>query len=536
MRINHDKYSQKTLKQCFLIKKKIKILYLVQNISMISDALGSELISRVVGYKLTTGNFQDTTPNLPQKIALFGEANTANQATYPTAPTQINSQAQAGTLYGFGSPIHMAARILFPINGSGIGGIPVVVFPQAESGSAVAKEIEITVTGTVTAAATHYVVIGGRYGIDGNTYAINVVVSDTVTTIAAKIATAINSVLSSPVTATSALGVVTLVAKCASATMDSLTAIVDTNDNAVGVTYASASSVTGVGVPTVTTALETFGNEWYTVVINTYGTENTAIMAEFEAFNGVPDPDAPTGRYAPQILKPFICLTGSVEDEDTTITDAKKDNVTIAVCPAPLSSGMQFEAAANMALLFARISQDTPHLDVAGRSYLDMPTPLSIGTMASYANRDAYVKLGNSTVDLVSGKYQNQDFVTTYHPLGEFIPQFRYARNLMIDFNVRYGYFLLEQLYVVDKMIAADNDTVTVSNVVKPKTWKAILFDYADDLASRGIITDAQFMKDSIQVGLSSVNPDRLETFFRYKRTGFARVLPTTAEAGFNFG
>jgi hypothetical protein len=43
-------------------------------------------------------------------------------------------------------------------------------------------------------------------------------------------------------------------------------------------------------------------------------------------------------------------------------------------------------------------------------------------------------------------------------------------------------------------------------------------------------------MKDSILVGISATNPDRIETFFRYKRSGFVRIASTTAEAGFNFG
>jgi len=151
-------------------------------------------------------------------------------------------------------------------------------------------------------------------------------------------------------------------------------------------------------------------------------------------------------------------------------------------------------------------------------------------------NRDAFVKKGLSTAKLVSGSYEIQDFVTTYHPQGEPVPQFRYCRNLMLDFNVRYGYYLLELINVVDKTIAGDNDPVAVSGVIKPKAWKAILFTYADDLVARALITDASFMQDSLIVGLSTSNPDRLETFFRYKRTAIARISSTTAEAGFNFG
>ena len=146
------------------------------------------------------------------------------------------------------------------------------------------------------------------------------------------------------------------------------------------------------------------------------------------------------------------------------------------------------------------------------------------------------MKKGCSTVDLVSGKYQVKDFVTTYHPDGEIPPAFRYVRNLFLDWNVRYGYLLLEQIHVVNHVIADNDDTVNTNNVIKPKQWKQILQGYAEDLVGRALIVDADFMKDSITVDLSDTNPDRLETYFKYKRSGIARISSTVAEAGFNFG
>jgi hypothetical protein len=102
--------------------------------------------------------------------------------------------------------------------------------------------------------------------------------------------------------------------------------------------------------------------------------------------------------------------------------------------------------------------------------------------------------------------------------------------------NVRYRYFLKEQTHVVDHAIARDVDTVSATNVIKPKQWKAIISDLANDMANDALIVDADFMVDSLEVDISDSNPDRLETFFRYKRSGFARQSATTAEAGFNFG
>lgn len=502
---------------------------------MASDAVGLERISRIVGYKITKGNFATSSPNLPQRIAVLGEANHANQGTLDTDAYEITSAQQAGDRYGYGSPIYLMARILFPIQGGGVGGVPVVVYPQAEAGGATAKVLEITPTGTATGNGTHYLKVAGRDGLDGEYYAINVVDGDTAADITGKMTDALNNILGCPFTATDDDYVTTATSKWKGLTANELSITVDTGDDDLGITYAVVSTQSGAGTPSISAALTSFGTDWNTIVVNGYGTQST-VMASLESFNGIPDATNPTGRFVGIVMKPFIAITGSTADDPTSVTDARKTDVTIAIAPAPGSAGIHFEAAANMAVLYSVVSQNNPHLDVAGKAYADMPVPTSIGSMADYNNRDSFVKKGCSTVDLVAGKYIVQDFVTTYHPVGETPPQFRYCRNLMLDFNVRYGYYLLEQINVVDHAIASDNDVVSVQSTIKPKQWIQILNAYADDLGKRALIVEVDFMKDSIDVDLSISNPDRLETFFRYKRSGFARISSTTAEAGFNFG
>lgn len=503
---------------------------------MASDAVGLELVSKVVGYKITKGNFSNNTPNLPQRVAIFGEANVANQAGIDFGLSYtITSAQQAGELFGFGSPIHMAMRILRPFSGSGIGGIPTIVYPQAEAGGATAKILVIESTGVATSNTTHTVVVAGRNGLDGVSYDFAVNTGDTSGDIHAKIEDAINNVLGCPVTAVSTDYECTATSKWNGLTANAIGIIIDTNGNDAGLNYSISTSQAGAGTPSIASSLALIETDWVTVAVNTYGVV-TSILDAFEGWNGIPDPTNPTGRFSSIVMKPLFAFTGSVaEDGDSTVTDARKEDVTIVICPAPLSSGLPLEAAANCAALYASQAQNTPHLDISGQSYPDMPTPIAIGTMADYLNRDAIVKLGCSTVELVAGKYRICDFVTTYHPVGETPPQFRYVRSLTQDFNVRFKYYILEELYVLNKAIASDNTVVSIAGVIKPSQWKQILFKFAEDLSLAAIITDPAFMKASIEVSLGTVNPDRFETFMRYKRSGYTRIASTTAEAGFNF-
>lgn len=499
-----------------------------------SVAVGLDRVSRIVGYNILKGNFQNDSPNLPQRIAVLAEANHANQSTLLLTPQEITSARQAGDLFGYGSPIHIKMRILRPFSGDGVGGIKTIVYPQAEAVGATAKIMTITPVGVSTGNGTHLIEIAGRESIDGVSYAVNIAKGDTVAIIAGKIANAINAVLNSPVTATSDTYSVTLTSKWRGLTAQEIGVEVEVGDNALGLSYVVNQTQAGAGTPSIAGALAQFGNVWNTIV--DHGYTDASILDALEQFNGIPLQSNPTGRYAGLTWKPFIALFGSILDDPTTITDARLAQVTNALCPAPGSEGLSMEAASNMCVLYAFQAQNNPHLDVSGQSYPDMPTPDSIGSMADYNNRDAFVKKGASTVDLVAGQYQVQDFVTTYHPLGEVPPQYRYCRNLNLDMNVRYGYYLLELVNVIDHAIAKNEDQVSADNVIKPKQWIQVLNDYADDLASRALVVDSPFMQKSITVTIGISNPDRFETFFRYKRSGYARIASTSAEAGFNFG
>lgn len=504
----------------------------------ISTAVGTERRSRVSGYKIKKGFFTNETQNLPQIIAVFGEANTANQTGLNAVPIEVTSAKQAGDLFGYGSPIHSVMRILRPINSDGVGGIPTVIFPQVSAEDSTATEIEFTVTGTATSNATHYVVVNGRDTIDFQSYAFNVVVGDTPTIVAGKIKDAINSVFSAPCTATNALGVMTATTKWKGLTSAQLKIQIDFGNDAAGLSYTLSDYVSGTGDVNLAESFALFGDTWYTSVINTYGVSK---LADFEAFNGVPDPDAPTGKWNGLIFKPFMSFFGiegaadatdflSVTDDDDRIAQ-----VTNVLCPAPRSFGFTYEAAANVVALFARVMQDSPHLDVNNKSYPDMPIPSNgiIGDMSVYNNRDLLVKKGCSTVILENGAYKIMDLVTTYHPDGEVPLQYAYARNLNLDWNVCDAYRTLETIRLKDKTLISDNQVTTVSGAIKPKEWKAVCFDLFEDLAERALINDPQFSKDSLQVQLSTTNPNRIESFFRYKRTGIARIESTDAEAGF---
>jgi len=490
----------------------------------ISKAISPLRVSTIVGYKLKAGTVSSTSAYLPQRIVIIGEGLTANQSSMPLDETEVTTAYEAGQMFGFGSPIHKCFNILKPSGTDLLGGIPTYVIAQEEAAAGVAAVVTNSVTGTATGSTTHYVYVAGR------DYDFDIVKGDAPAAILTKIADAVNSDMSSPVTAVASSIDIVFTAKWKGLTSN-FSVRFYTGGNSVGLAYAEDSTVAGVGTPDLASLSTKFGNEWTTIVLNTYGSPAFDIL---ESINGRPDADNPTGRFYGENFRPFIAIWGSTESDSTTlgaITDSRASEVTNALAPAPNSEGFPFEAAANMTLNYAVIAQNEPHRDVINTYYNDMPAPADglIGDMKDYSYRDYLVKKGASTVDFEGGRYKVKDFVTTYHPESESVPTFRWVRNLNLDFNVRYYVLIAEQAYLVGRAIISDDQISSVDYTKKPKDWKADLYGIAEDLGDVAIIDNVDFMKKSITVKIDEDNPDRFNTVFSYKTSGTARISSVTA-------
>jgi phage tail sheath gpL-like len=429
-------------------------------------------------------------------------------------------------------------RILTPLQGGGLSGIPIWIYPVARASGATESTVGISMTSTMLSNATHTLRIAGRDGVDGQSYEVSLLKGDNPPACVVKYLNAINSVYGSPVIASTVgnSALLTLTSKV-KGTSSVFNVTVDVNGNTGGQTY-SITNTPGTLTGTVSDALTKFQGDWNTIVINPYNDATT--LSLLESINGRPDPVNPTGRYSAITFKPFISFY-SVQDSDPMSGEAtdiatRLNDCTNVFCPAPNTFITPIEVAANVAVLVAQTAQNTPNLDVNDMAYPDAPVYGALGSFYDYNYRDSCVKAGISTVDMSGSDLIVKDLVTTYNPTDEITPQFKYVRNLMLDWNIRYGYRLLEQVNVINHTLVPDGTVVIAENTISPAQWKGILHSMFDDLADRGLIADASFSKDSLTVGISQSNPDRFETFFRYKRTGIARICSTTAEAGFYYG
>lgn len=513
---------------------------------MQSNAISQSDISAIVGYLLAKGYFNLSSPNLPQNISILAEANTANQSGLSTLPVVVTNAVQVANICGYGSPAHGIARILFPSTGTGVS-CPVTLYPQLAAGASVAKVVTVTQTGTATINRTIYLNICGREQVDGGVYAINVAIGDTPTIFSTKAQAAIAAVLGCP---TLGSGTTTFIntAKWTGLSSNDINIAVDQNGTSdPSVTFAVVNTTVGSGTPAIsggTTGLDYFNNAWNTIVINSYGLVS-AVMLALEAYNGVPDPTIPTGQYSGPIMRPMWALSGTCLDDPTSLTNAaaRQNQVTIVPCVAPLSAGMPYEAAANVAYLISTVFGNSPDSDIVGLNYPDMPPP-ALGVMPQmiqHTFRQYCVLRGCSTVNYSGGAsgqgiYSVVDLVTTYNLAGEYPPFYRWVRDLNVHFNYKFGYHLKERQYVYGKTLLPDNSAATSGNIMKPKTWVGIVKAYNKDCEKRALIVNVDANNALITSQISSTNANRMDTLQPIQISAIGRVLATTVYGGFYYG
>jgi len=300
----------------------------------LSTAVNLSRVSAIAGYAIKASLAGIKAGNLPQSIAVLAEKNTANQAI--TDPLEFTSANEVGVAFGYGSPAHLCARILRPASGDILGGIPTIIYPIEEAVGAAAKVITLGIVGAATKNVTHKLIVAGRDQLDGSVYSFGVEIGDEAAEISQKMIDVVNGILGTPVIGTVLADDAVFTSKWKGITADELTITVDTGGNPGGITYSEDANVAGSGLASTADGTSKFGDRWNTLLINAVGSDSATLDA-LELFNG--NANDKSGRYVSTVFKPIIALFGNNAANRVALvsamTDARKDEMTNAFCPAP---------------------------------------------------------------------------------------------------------------------------------------------------------------------------------------------------------
>ena len=491
-------------------------------------SLSSSSLAAAVGASVNNVQFQSAAENLPRKILVIGSYAAAKTGIADEVPQLILNPSDAGNRYGFGSMLHRLIKAAF----AGSNGVELWACPQAELGGAVVAEGTITVTGATTEAGTLHLYIAGDYV--PVTLASGSEVADT----AAAIAAAINADQDLPVSATSALGVVTLTAKSLGTWGNYIVASLNEGFNQetiAGAAFAVTALTSGASIPDISDALDGLGtgddaNEnWFTDVVHGYGQDTTnldAILTYVGAGN------AAVGLYDKLVARPFRVLTGDTVagssglSDLTTLGGNRKTDRANGVIAVPGSPNHPSEIAAIAIGVMARVNNTR-----AAQSYIGELLPGVIpGSAAnrwtsSYDSRDTAVKAGISPTIIKSGAVYLQNVVSFYHPDNVPVSSnlYRSMRNISIVQNILNSITVnFSQAKWLGISIVADVTKVTNSvDAQKARDIEAVIDDLvalATSYESHAWIYTAAFTVGKLQEGG--------QVSIRAGATGFDATLP----------
>lgn len=489
-----------------------------------SIAVDPSAVARVVGIETIFKDLRNgSIAILPQRLAVIGQG--SSSAVYSTTKQQVTSASQAGSLYGYGSPIHLAVKQLLPSNGDGVGTIPVTIYPLADAVSSVASTGEITPTGTQLESAQYRVVVNG---IQSEYFV--VATGDSVATATAAMATAVNSVLEMPVTAVSSATKVTFTSKWKGLSANDLYIQVEGSTSA-GMVFAVTQPTGGLVNPSLAPALAQFGSVWETMVLNCLNPSDTDALNQLSDFG--------EGRWGSLVRKPFVAFVGNTAetvDAATTITDARKTDRVNCQLVSPGSIDLPLTTAARQLARIVILANENPPCDY-GSQQADGLNPGADGVQWLYTDRDLAVKKGSSTVDIRDNVVNISDTVTMYHPTGEEIPAYRYVVDIVKLQNIIFNYDLIFANAEWDGApMIPDYQPTTNPKAKKPKMAVAAMGSTTDSLGLEAIISDPEFTKKNTFAEISTTNPKRMDISTTVKLSGNTNILAVDLNFGFFFG
>lgn len=491
----------------------------------ISTAVDLSAVARTMGVKTTYVNKGGAgVPFLPQRIAVVAQGNTAS--TYATTKAQVFSAYEVGATYGFGSPLHLAVLQLLPVNGDGVGTIPVTVYPLEDDGSGVAAAGDITpVIGSVTADANFQVKINEILS-----EAFTVTSTDTVGDIVDKMVIACAATPELPMTAADGTTKLDLTSKWKGASANDLYLEIEGPTDA-GMTWTFTQPAGGATNPDVDTALNQVGDVWESLFLNSMEYTDTTTLGKFATFG--------EGRWQPLVRKYMMSFVGSNEATlatVTAVTDARKTDRTNVVINAPGSHDLPFVIAARALARIAKVANNTPMNDYAFQK-VDGIVPGLDSEQWTYAQRDTAVKAGAGTTEVIDNVVNLSDTVTMYHPTGEQVPGYRYVADIVklqqMVFNLD---VIFNNMNWAGKALVPDDQILTTREARKPKMAVAEVAALVDALAGQAILSDPEAIKATIQAGINESNPKRLDLAVTIKLSGTTNIISIDNNFGFYFG
>jgi len=419
---------------------------------------------------------------LPYRRLLIGTMLAAGTAL-ANVPVQVTTTAQANALTGAGSVLAgMAAAALEQDNFTDL-----YLLPVADPGTGAASTATLTITGPATSAGTLALYVAGRK------VSVGVLTADSATVIAASVVTALAATTGLPVTASSALGVVTFTARNKGETGNSL----DVRANYYGETLPAGVGVTftafagGTGNPDITAAMDALGDQWFQVWATAYTDTANLVILENEQFSRW----GPLREVEGHI---FGAVKGTLSALGTIGNGRNSEHLTLVQATnEPMPS---YEKAAETASIAAFSAANDPARPIQNLSYVWCLPPAETARF-TITDRNILLYDGIATSKVTTaGVMQVERLITTYktNPAGGADASYLDSETLFTLLYLRHDWkdlllrkFPRAKLADDGNRFGSGQETV----IVTPKSMKAEMVAWAQSMQVIGLVENIDAFK-----------------------------------------
>lgn len=323
---------------------------------------------------------------------------------------------------------------------------------------------------------------------------------------------------------------VTLTSAWKGTTTNDITLQIDGPSPGVGVNFAITQPVGGLVDPDPQSALDQVGESWETVVLNGLNLTNSTALDSYKTWG--------EGRWSADNKKGVLVFTGAkvtTPSSAIVVSDARKTDRINSQIPTVGSRNLPSVLAARAVARIASAANNDPSKDFCLK-VLDGITPGSDGIQWNLSGRDAAIKGGSSTLEIVDSVARLSNVVTFYHPTGEDPPAYRHAIDSFKLMNITYN---VRRIFETEEWAGAalvpDEQAVSRPSAKKPKMAKAELAALVKNLAAGALISDPDYSIKNMTAVISTQDPKRLDITLPLKLSGNANVINIEETWSFHF-
>lgn len=451
-------------------------------------------------------NSQANTATATQRTLIIGQMLT-NAAVNPNILVIESSASNTAGIYGAGSMLHnqITAYLANDISGD------IYLLPLVDGSSMTAA----TGTITLTTAPSETGVIS--LYVAGQRVQITVLSTDTVTTMAAALAAAINAKIELPVTAASAVGVITLTAKNKGAHGNGIDLRLNYQGSAGGESTPTGLGITlgaftgGAGSPDMTTALANLGDRTFDFIVTPY-TDTTSLDALKTLLSDS------TGRwsYASQLYGHVFGAVSGTYGQLTTIGEARNDQhaTLLGIYDSPTPAYVWAAAVTGAVAGSLRNDPGRPLQTLTISGVLAPP----LASRFELTERNNLLYSGISTFTAADdGTVQVENLITTYqtNKYGDADDSYLQVETLfLLMFVTRFIRTQVTSKFARMKLAADGTRFAPGSAIVTPNIIRAEMIAQYTQLEYNGYVQDSKAFAAGLIVTKSTTNPNRVDVLW----------------------